>query len=275
MEHEDLNLWRLQMKKSLIIIVFALVTVGFIVGMITYNKSLANMMNTVILEETPFEDNNIVTESPMNETPVEVMEEEILGQEDKNSENEVKEVPNLYGLSQEEAENLLNRQDFQYEVYLEEKAETNPGLIFYQRPKPKDMVSPDEIIHFSVSKVKVEENTASDKVSVPNVMGKYEADAKTKLESLGLNVRILKKYSVKAKGTVIAQSESSESKLERGSTVVLSISIGEEEKIQPKPESPKPPEKKPGDENDNPPPSEIETPTDENLNEPGVATPTN
>lgn len=211
------------MKKAIVILIFFVVTLGFIWGFISYNRSLSAMMNQEITEEMPFVNGEVKPETTV-ETPngdVNQVESPVeMGQEKKD-----KIVPSIFGLTQLEAEKLLSEEGFLYQVYFEVKENTMVDTVFYQRPKPGDVVPGDEVIHFSVSQ-KIEEKPVTEEVKMPDLTGKSEREAKANLQSLGLEMRSRQVDSSKEKGTVVIQSENYGSLVKKGSTITVSISKG-------------------------------------------------
>ncbi len=248
------------MRKAMWIILFSVVTMGFIFGLITYQKSLSAMMEQEIKEELSFEKEEKDIETPV-ETPRDELEGKDIENEEKDDEQAEKKVPTLYGLNQEEAEKLLKQEGFSYQVYLEEKKNTKVGEIFYQRPRPGELISSEETIHFSISKdmedSTIEKAPVSKEVKVPDLKGLSENNAKTKVQSVGFIMKTTKIYSSKSKGTVISQSIASGTLAEKGSTITVTISLGLKEDTPeapspgPEPESPNPPVESPENE-DNP-----------------------
>lgn len=93
------------------------------------------------------------------------------------------------------------------------------GVIISQDPKKGESKSYGSTIKLQVSK-----GDGKETVTVPNVIGKTEADAKSSLEDLGLTVNV--KYSednTKSNGVVIAQSYPQNQTLKQGSLVDITV----------------------------------------------------
>lgn len=107
-------------------------------------------------------------------------------------------------------------------VVTEEESETIPkGVVIRQVPDAEVEVNAGDIVRIYVS------GTSADKTKVPSVIGKTLARAKTAIESAGLVVgEIDEVESDQAVGTVIKQTPSSETSVEKKTKVDLTVSIG-------------------------------------------------
>lgn len=93
------------------------------------------------------------------------------------------------------------------------------GIIISQ-----DVKKGESIPYGSTIKLQVSKGDGKETVTVPNVLGKTEADAKSALESLGLSVNV--KYSedkTKSNGVVIAQSYPQNQTLKQGTLIDITV----------------------------------------------------
>lgn len=94
-----------------------------------------------------------------------------------------------------------------------------------------NVISTDPVIGSSVDEgtsvnLVVSQGAEGDQVVVPNLVGKKESVAAERLASAGLKSKVTYIYSDKTKGLVISQTQKNGSKVERGSTVQYSVSMG-------------------------------------------------
>jgi serine/threonine-protein kinase len=96
------------------------------------------------------------------------------------------------------------------------------GLVISQAPQAAVPINPGDTVAFVVSKGPV-----PPKVSVPNINGKTEADAKKALEAVGLVAAPSQAYSgTVVKGSVFGQNPSSGVKVDPGAKVTFVVSLG-------------------------------------------------
>lgn len=137
-------------------------------------------------------------------------------------------VPDVEGKDEEEAQSILEDAGFtkikSEAVYSEEEQ----GVVIGTDPSAGTKVGKDSTITMKVSK-------GSEKISVPNVVGKSENDAKSTLTGAGLTISTVEtEYSESyASGQVIRQNPSG-GKVEKGSSVSLVVSLGKKPEEKPK-----------------------------------------
>lgn len=144
-------------------------------------------------------------------------------EEDKK---EVK-VPNLVGKTQEEAEKALKAKGLKLKVKAkQESPEYEEGYIISQDPKDGTKVKKESVITVIVSSGKTEE-----KVSVPDVSGKSQDEARDELEELGFVVKVSTEFETSEEfeqDEVIRTTPSAGEEVEKGSEITLIISSGED-----------------------------------------------
>ena len=137
-----------------------------------------------------------------------------------NSAQSDQSVPAIYGLNQSAALAALNKSGFYRIEFVEIDDDTaDAGTVVRSYPQQGAVVSLNETIYLYVTG----SETASKKISVPNVIGYTKADAITKIESLGFEVVIEPIVSNKAKDIVVTQSPLG-GKLDSNSAVTIYVS---------------------------------------------------
>lgn len=130
-----------------------------------------------------------------------------------------KKVPNVMGRTQDEAKTMLAQAGFNYvEINLVDDSDKAAFTVLKQSENPNAEVDVTTTIVLEVS---------SGKMTVPNVVGKTEAEAKSALSTKGFtNVRTETVDSTETAGTVVNQSLDAESAQDPKTEIVLSVSNG-------------------------------------------------
>jgi eukaryotic-like serine/threonine-protein kinase len=131
-------------------------------------------------------------------------------------------VPDLTGKTVEEAQALLQQAGLQLAANQEQREvedDKQVGKIVAQDPAPGAQAAKD-------TQVRVTVGTAQEKVTVIHVVGQDKDDAKRNLEAIGLTVNLVEVDSVESKDEVVDQDPKSGTKLNKGATVTLSVSRG-------------------------------------------------
>ena len=132
-------------------------------------------------------------------------------------------IPNLVGISKEEAEKLINDNKLETgEVKEEYNSETEIGYVISQDPTYREnfKIKEGSKINYVVS-LGVEETT------VPKVVGKTEEEAIQLLEEAKLKYEIKEENSKKVEaGYVIEQETEADKKVNAGDTVIIHVSLG-------------------------------------------------
>ena len=130
-----------------------------------------------------------------------------------------KKVPNVIGRTQDEAKTMLAQAGFNYvEINLVDDSDKAAFTVLKQSENPNAEVDVTTTIVLEVS---------SGKMTVPHVVGKTEAEAKSALSAKGFtNVRTETVDSTETAGTVVNQSLDAESAQDPKTEIVLSVSNG-------------------------------------------------
>ncbi len=132
-------------------------------------------------------------------------------------------IPNLVGISREEAEKLISDSKLEIgEVKEEYNSETELGFVISQDPAYREnfKIKEGSKINYVVS-LGVEETT------VPKVVGKTEEEAIQLLEEAKLKYEIKEENSKKVEaGYVIEQETEADKKVNAGDTVIIHVSLG-------------------------------------------------
>ena len=129
-------------------------------------------------------------------------------------------IANVVGKTQSEAERTLKNQGFAVSVNEAYSSKVTAGVVISQNPSAGASVEKGSRITITVSK-------GTEKISVPDVVGKNSADARSTLEGKGFTVTVSEEYnSTVAKGAVIWQVPSAGTMKEKGSTVSIAVSKG-------------------------------------------------
>jgi serine/threonine-protein kinase len=134
-------------------------------------------------------------------------------------------VPAVTGLSQAEARSNLEQHGFQVSILQAESATVEKGNVISQSPEGDAYAPAGSTIMITVSSG----GTASDKISVPSVIGKSEMDAMAILTESGLNMGTISETNnddPSLEGNVCYQSVAAGSFVDKGTVVDLRVSIG-------------------------------------------------
>lgn len=139
-------------------------------------------------------------------------------------------IPDLVGISSEEAKSKIEELKLVYEVSEEEYSDdVLEGCIISQDPKyiPNYTIKEKSVIKVVVSK-------GQKIVTIPKVTGKTKEDAVEELEELGLTVNVVEEPSKKVEqGYVISQDITANTQTSATSTITITVSTGVEKVIVP------------------------------------------
>lgn len=132
-------------------------------------------------------------------------------------------IPNVVGLTAEEAKVELEKMKLNYEVEAEEfNNEVEPGKIISQNPKYADNYN---VLEKSTVKVKI--SKGPELVKMPKVIGLTYEEAETQLKQLNINIEKIEETSQKIEeGIVITQETAEGEELKVGDSVKLHVSSG-------------------------------------------------
>ena len=132
-------------------------------------------------------------------------------------------VPQVVGMKQDQAVTELEALNLKYKIIEGESDEYDPGYVIDQSIEAGTKVKEGKIIEITVC-------VGSDAVEVPDVTDKTEDAATVILENAGFKVEVKEENSKDVeKGKVIRQSPSAGQKLDKGQTVIIVVSTGEED----------------------------------------------
>jgi len=172
-------------NKGLTIVLFAVVTFGFVFGFFNYNKKLDEMLGKEIVQATAadFEltgrNDKPETESTDENGEVPVDQPEI---------SEEITVPSLLGLTEEEAISVLDVLGLKADAKEANNEEVDDGEIFSQNPMPDAKVKPGSMVLFNVSSSEEIEENNEEQIVVPNLIGMKKEAAEEKLMEIGFTV---------------------------------------------------------------------------------------
>ena len=135
-------------------------------------------------------------------------------------------VPDLIGMSQEEAEAELEEARLRLGDVSSENSEEDEGTIISQAPEPGEEVDRRSRVDIIVS-------AGPEPVRVPSVIGQTEQTAIDEIEAAGLQAEVLTASSDETEGTVIAQDPEAGAEAAPGDVVTITVSEGVEEQPMP------------------------------------------
>lgn len=150
-------------------------------------------------------------------------------QEQEVDEKDLIEVPEILNMTEDEAKEAINALGLGVKRGGEEASDTVPvGQITRQDPEAGEKVEKNSQVIYYISTGKKEEA-----VTIPNdLVGEPSSDVETILQDLGLKVDLqTTKSEDVAVGDVISLNPGEGEKVEKGSTVVVEVSIGEGDKM--------------------------------------------
>ena len=126
-------------------------------------------------------------------------------------------VPKVVGMEREKAVKALEDANLKVEIVEEASKKVQEGYVISQDTSPETEV-------FAGDTVKIHVSTGIEKVTVPDVIGKSQTDAKKTLENQGFTVSITTaEDSSKENGIVLKQSIDSGKSVEKGSTITITV----------------------------------------------------
>lgn len=135
---------------------------------------------------------------------------------------EEKIVPNVVGLTQDEAVAKIDEAGFKYEVELIASKDVEEGIVVSQNPVADSLYSINKTVTINVSK-------GIEEVEVEKVVGLSQKEAENALKNQGFEVEIAQEFNDDIDvGKVISQNPEAGSKLLPGKTVTITVSKGKE-----------------------------------------------
>jgi serine/threonine-protein kinase len=139
-------------------------------------------------------------------------------QEQLNSSKPVP-VPDVVGLKEPQAVNILHQHGFAAHITREFSDTIALGVVIRQNPDAGFKAPKGNPVGIAVSKGK-------EKVTVPSVLGKSEADAVSTLTNVGLKANVFSVHSNKPPNTVTGQDPMPDTQVVKGSRVRINVSSG-------------------------------------------------
>lgn len=144
------------------------------------------------------------------------------------NESEMVEVPDVRGMTYDEAKEELNKKGLGIKKASKEEAsnEYDAGEV-----KSQDPGAGEEVKKNSTVTVVISSGEAAEKVTVPNVVGRSESEAEKILQDAGLKVTHgdAQSSDTVASGNVISSDPAAGTEVDEGSSVTIVISLGKEE----------------------------------------------
>ncbi len=130
---------------------------------------------------------------------------------------ELTKVPKVAGEKKDTAITMLENAGLKYEIKEENNDKIEAGVVIKQEPEQDEEVAKDSVVTIYVS-------LGTNKVPVPDVLGKTEAEAKKAIEDLKLKVSVKTgEDTTKSNGVVIKQDIDSGTQIEEGSTITITV----------------------------------------------------
>jgi eukaryotic-like serine/threonine-protein kinase len=128
-------------------------------------------------------------------------------------------VPSVVGLKEPQAVNILHEHGFSAHILRENSDTIAVGVVISQNPNAGNKILQGSSVDVTVSKGK-------EKVTVPSVLGKTEADAVSTLTNAGLKANVFSVHSSKPPNTVTGQDPQAGTQIVKGSRVRINVSSG-------------------------------------------------
>lgn len=126
-------------------------------------------------------------------------------------------VPKVAGEKKDSAVTMLENAGLKAEIVEEYNDNIEAGVVIKQEPEANEEVAKD-------SNVKIFVSLGTDKIAVPSVVGKTEADAKTEIENAGLKVNVkYEENSAKSNGVVLKQEAEAGSMVAKDTTITIYV----------------------------------------------------
>lgn len=130
-------------------------------------------------------------------------------------------VPDVTKVSLDKAEERLTEYGLRYEVVERRNHPSYPSdYILEQSPEPSQIVKPNRKVYLTVT------TAVQPKVMVPDVTDLSLRNARIQLQNYGLTVGTISYVSSRFKNTVLRQSISGETRVEKGTVIDLTVSDG-------------------------------------------------
>ena len=130
-------------------------------------------------------------------------------------------VPNIEGLTVDEANDALKKAGLSGEANSARASDTvAANSVIDQKPKSGEQVAVGSVVRYTPS-------IGKENIAVPDVVGKTQSEAENSIINAGFQVKVDTQYSDSVlAGTVISQSPEGNTSLEKGMTVIVTVSEG-------------------------------------------------
>ena len=126
-------------------------------------------------------------------------------------------MPKVTGMTQEEATSKLEELGLNVEIEEENNSKVEAGKVIEQSAKENEEIEAGETITLKISK-------GVEKVTVPDLSGKKEKDAKTEIKSAGLKAKVVTTEDLsKDDGVVVKQSLDAGTEVDKNSTITITV----------------------------------------------------
>jgi eukaryotic-like serine/threonine-protein kinase len=132
--------------------------------------------------------------------------------------SDTKAVPNVVGLQVDDAVNRMQADGFKTQI-ARQANDHAAGIVFSQNPEANVKAGSGSTVHLTVSSGKAQ-------VTVPNAVGRAQADARDQLVNAGFTVTTAQVNSSQPVGTVVAQDPAAGTKATPGTRVRINVSQG-------------------------------------------------
>lgn len=137
------------------------------------------------------------------------------------------EVPDVSGISIDEAGARIEAETLTYRVVLEYNQDVESGIVIRQTPLAGTHINSGDIVTLHVSSGYSSESTEKQRVQVPSVIGMYRDNAESELGMNGLGIgTVTYMPSDAAEGTIVMQSPAEGTWVEEASSVTIVLSSG-------------------------------------------------
>ncbi len=144
-------------------------------------------------------------------------------------------VPGVVGWTKEDAIAEFKRQEIRYSTESDYSDDVEEGLVISTNPKAGKEIDDDTIVTITISRgpEKKTEEEEVETITMPDLSNMTESAAKTTLKNNKLNVGKVKTENSDTieKGLVISQSVIKDAKVEIGTTIDITISLGPKEEV--------------------------------------------
>ena len=131
-------------------------------------------------------------------------------------------VPNVVGMSQAQAEETLKAENLRVEIAETFDENVPEGKVASQTPEAGKNVKENRLVSIYISK-------GGEEITMPNLVGMSQSEAEKQLATLKMKIGQVKaEFSSQPKGTILQQSISANSKANKGASVDIVVSKGQE-----------------------------------------------